>query len=205
MPPYEQYKNRLGSHTHGEARKIQADQIMEWTFDEDLGTQTMYFYDFYHDMYPSILNNLHPEKDKNKIPCVAKFITNGSQTYAKDPITHHLMFKPSQEMFVPYYQKYIDIYGSMFPVGLYVDIKDAHGNYNKWLIVDRANINDLQFPTYELLRCDYTIQYMINGKKQQVSAVLQSQNSYNSGIWTDLSGLLFQKWNKIFALLLGRP
>lgn len=185
MPNLSQYKKQLGLHTDGEARKIQSDQVMEWSWDEDILTQTMYFYDYYHDSHPTQLNNLHPERDKGKIPCRAKFVPHSSKTYAKDQITYHLMFKPSEKMFVDYYQEYIDIYESSFPIGLYCDVMDSDGNYNKWLVVDAANVNDPQFPSFELLRCDYVLQYMMNGKKQEVSVVLQSQNSYNSGIWTD--------------------
>ena len=39
--------------------------------------------------------------------------------------------------------------------GNYVDIMSEDGSYNKWLIVDKANYNGNQFPTFEILRCDY--------------------------------------------------
>lgn len=172
----------------GQAKKNQADTIMEAGWYEDLATRRCYLYDIYHDNEPTKLNDLSPEGTE-KIPVDLRYIVNGSQTYDKDVITQHVMFKPSEEgrdELVPYYKEsFINRYSAQFPVGLYCDVPDAKGNYNRWLVVDRANFNDPQFPTYEILRCDYLVQYVFNGVKYQIPAVLRSQNSYNSGIWRD--------------------
>ncbi len=99
------------------------------------------------------------------------------------------MFKPGEEghdELVPYYREcFIDRYDADFPVGLFVSIPDSKKKYNRWLVVDRANVNDPQFPTYEILRCDYVFQWIHKGGKYQMPGVLRSQNSYNSGIWRD--------------------
>jgi hypothetical protein len=60
---------------------------------------------------------------------------------------------------------------------------DESGRYNRWLIVDKANYNSNQFPTFEILRCDKVFQWIHDNKKYQCAGVLRSQNSYNSGIW----------------------
>ena len=178
---YKEALKRSGSFA-GQAKKNQSDSIMESTWYEDLATRTCYLYDYYHDNEPLKLEDLHPESSE-KIPVDLKYIVNGSQTYAKDPVTFRVMFKPSEEgkdNLVPYYRKdYIERYDSQFPVGLYVDIPDSKGRYNRWLIVDRANYNDPQFPTYEILRCDFIARWIYKGIKYQYPVVLRSQNSYN--------------------------
>ena len=177
-----QYKDNLKRHGSfaGQSKKNQADTIIESTWYEDLATRTCYLYDFYHDDEPLKLNDLHPEGTE-KIPVDLKYIVNGSQTFAKDAVTYRIMFKPSEEgrdELVPYYKEsFIDNYSARFPVGLYIDIEDSNGKYNRWLVVDKANVNDPQFPTYEILRCDYLFQYIYQGKKYQVPGVLRSQNS----------------------------
>lgn len=165
-------------YTGGQLRKLQSDLIMEATWDEDIATRTVYLYDWYHDTEPTRLIDLHPENDINKIPMSIKYVIVSSQTYAKDQVTYHLQMKPSQEMCVPYYNEmFRDRYDAEFPIGLYVDIPDSKGIFNRWLIVERANVNDPQFPTYEILKCDHVFQYMMDGFKTQIAGVLRSQNS----------------------------
>lgn len=178
MPSFFNYQKKLGLHTNGEARKIQSDMIMDATWDEDIATRTCYFYDWYHDEHRTQLDNMKSESDINKIPMRIKFIVSSSQTYSKDPVTYHMQLRPSQENVIPYYNEYFgERYDSHYPCGLYVDIPDSKGIFNRWLVVGEANYNDPQFPTYELLRCDKVIQYIFDGKKYNVPAVLRSQNS----------------------------
>ena len=111
---------------------------------------------------------------------------SSSQTYNKDAVTVHLQLRPEQKCNVWYYEKlFKQRYNATFPVALYVDIPDEQGIYNRWLVVQKANYNVTQFPTFEILRCDKVFQYVIDRKKYWIAGVLQSQNSYNSGIWTD--------------------
>lgn len=142
------------------------------------------------------LNDLHPQDDPNKIAIPIKFIRHASQTYAKDPITYWLQLQPGQECNVDYFwNMYTNKYGNTWPVGLYVDIMDESGKYNKWLCVNTANYNQNQFPTFELLRCDHVAQWIHKGHKYECPCVLQSQNSYNSGLWLD------QKQSHISAMI----
>lgn len=175
--------------TPGRARKLQSDVIMKNTWWQDIQTQTAYFYDMYHDTGNDHfkLNYVHPIDNEDKIPIPIKFIRHEKQTYAKDNVTFWIQFMPDQDFeVVPYYNElYNSRYGSFFPVGLYVDIMDERGNYNKWLCVDVANYNQSQFPTFEVLRCDYLFQWIHKGKRCECPGVLRSQNSYNSGLWTD--------------------
>ena len=179
MPSFGSYKkilNTSGS-TLGEVRKHESDNIMEWTWDGDIAKQIAYQFDMYHDPDPRQLDDLKPTK--NMVPLDIKFVRYQSQTLAKDDVAFHMQVRPSQKCNVDYYKKYVDMYGSRWPLGEYILIKDSDGKYNRWMVVAEADINDLQFPTWELLRCDYTFQYVMDGKKCEVAGVLRSQNSYN--------------------------
>lgn len=164
----------------GRARKMESDTIMLNTWWQDIQSQTAYLYDIYHDTGDERfkLNDLHPEENEDKIPISIKFIRHASQTYNKDPITFWLQLQPGQECNVDYYDEmFASRYNATWPVGLYIDIADESGKYNKWLIVNTANYNQNQFPTFELLRCDYLFQWIHNGKRYECPGVLQSQNS----------------------------
>lgn len=187
MPSLSNYRLLLHDYgnTSGEAKKIQSARIIEETWYDDIAAKHCYVYDYYHDKEPLKLCGLNPRKDKKKIPLDIKYIISSSQTYEKDPVTYHIQLKPSQKCNVPYYEEMFGRYNATFPVGLYIDIPDEKGVYNKWLVVDKANYYDTQFPTYQILPCNKIIQYICENKKYQIAGVLRSQNSYNSGIWHD--------------------
>ena len=188
MPNLSTYKRTLSfaGKKLGQVRKQQSDMLMEATWDGDIQSQICYLYDFYHDDELGILRNLHPEKSKTKIPVEAKYIISSYQTMDKDQVTYHLQFKPSHKCNVDYYDKeFGDKYDCIYPLGLYVDIKDNDGNYNRWLIVEKADYYAPQFSTYQILPCDHVFQWIFKDKKYEVPGVLRSQNSYNSGLWSD--------------------
>lgn len=188
MPSLSTYKRTLGSAGKklGQVRKQQSDMLMEVTWDGDIQSKVCYLYDFYHDDEPGKLRNLHPENSKTKTPVDAKYIVSSYQTMDKDQVTYHLQFKPSHKCCVYYYDEVFgDKYDCIYPLGLFVDIPDNDDIYHRWLIVEKADYYAPQFSTYQILPCDYVFQWIFNGKKYEVPGVLRSQNSYNSGLWTD--------------------
>ena len=188
MPLYDLYRTILGEHTTGEFRRFQSQDIINHTWWNDFSSQVAYLYDWYHDLKsPDAhkLRDLSPQEDDQKIPIDIKYLTNSSQTYSKDVITYHIQLRPTQKCNVDYYDALFGRYNAIFPVGLYIDIQDNQGNYNKWLIVGLANYYDPMFSTYEVLPCDMVFQWIFENTKISMSGVLRSQNSYNSGIWTD--------------------
>lgn len=188
MPSFALKQKMLQPHsTNGEWRKANTDFIEDASWWEDVDSRVVYLYDYYHDKYRNKLNNLNPVDDDDKVAIDAKFINHTTQTYDKDQITYWLQLRPGQKCNVPYFaHDYEERYGNiMWPIGMYVDVPDANGVFNKWLVVDKANINDVQFPTFELLRCDKVIQYIQGGVKRQISGILRTQNSYNSGIYQE--------------------
>ena len=189
MSAFGMYKEYENVRSVGQAHKVESDVIENATWWNAIESRVGYFYDHYHDLQSvdkQKLRDLHPQNDPEKVPIDIKYFRHTSQTYSKDVVSYHLRFRPHQRCTVPYYKEmYGDLYGSRFPIGLYVDIEDADGKFNKWMVVALANSNDMQFPSYEILPCDHVFQWIFEGKKYQMAGVSRSQNSYNSGIWTD--------------------
>ena len=87
--------------------------------------------------------------------------------------------RPGQEYNLDYYDEVLGSrYDALFPIGCYIDILHDDNKYHRWLVVDRANWNGNQFPTFEILKCDKVFQWIHDGKKYQCAGVLRSQNSY---------------------------
>lgn len=187
MISFSDYRNSFAPQTIGKTYKSQSDMIMEQTWWNDIASRVAYLYDWEHDTHHRQLTDMHPQDDNYKVPVDIKYLVSSSQTYEKDSITYHLQLRPSQDTScVSYYEEaFRSRYDATFPVGLYADIEDSKGKWNRWLVVETANGNDPQFPTYEILRCDKIINYIYQGVEYFVPSVLRSQNSYNSGIWTD--------------------
>ena len=79
---------------------------------------------------------------------------------------------------VDYYHKdYEERWGATFPCGLYVDIPDYRGVYNRWLVVGLAQSNNAQFPTYEILRVNYLFTWVFERTKYLMAGVQRNQNS----------------------------
>lgn len=179
MPSIETYK-KLYSGTIGQERKRQSDVVLNATWWSDISSRVVYLFDYYHDNNRSKLNCFDPTIDSDLVPIDAKFITHSTQTYGDDAKTFHLMLRPGQKCNVEYYDDVLgNRYDATFPVGLYVLIPDEQGIYNRWLVVDKADYNDAQFPTFEVLRCDYILNYIDDERIiKHIAVVLQNQNSY---------------------------
>lgn len=185
MPSFDFYKRVIGNKTGGQIRKEQSDFIMDFTWDEDIQAKKAYIYDYYHDDEKLKLTHLNSPQSTTKTKVDIKFIINSYNSENKDEVGYHIQFRPNFKCPISYYEDYIDKYGSEFPIGLYIDIPDEQGIYRKWIITEYANTFGLQFPTWYILPCDYLFQWVYDGKKYQMCGVGRSQNSYNSGIWTD--------------------
>lgn len=186
MPSFDLYKKLHAASSIGQAHKQESDMVMEATWDNDINTRVCYLYDYFHDDHKTRLTDLDPVSDPNKVAISLKWRRSSAQTFDKDVVTHHIQMRPSQEMSVGYYPAFFgDRYNATFPIGLYLDIPDEKGIYNRWLVVGMANFHVSQFPTFEVLPCDKILNWIYKGKKCRMAGCLRSQNSYNSGIWAD--------------------
>jgi hypothetical protein len=188
MPSFDVYKKMLGNNNIGQAIKAQSDMIMEATWDSDLDAKTAYFYSQKYDDEFEKSDDLHPELSKTKIPVKVKLFEMEYNSLSKDEVAWHLIFQPSFDyhQVIPYYDEdFAKVTKSMFPIGLYLDYPDSKGIYHRWLVVGQYRYYGNQFPSYQVLPADYKLQWIFERKKYECWGVLRSQNSYNSGVWTD--------------------
>ena len=207
MPSMETYKKLHNDVNVGQEHKRLSDCIMNETWWTDINSRKVYFFDYYHDPNKIQLNNFDTTNLSDDNWVDAKFIPHGSQTYGNDALTFHLMLRPGFEFknendFYDYNKVFKERYNATFPIGLYCLIPDEQCIYNRWLVVDKADYNNTQFPTFEILRCDYVLYYIDDHReKRQIAVVLQSQSSYNSGIWSDHVTTIVEDQQKFAAPL----
>lgn len=115
-------------------------------------------------------------------PVDAKYIVYTYYSISKDAVDYHLQFRP----------------GVHYPIGSYVDIPDDTNTYNRWLIVGRSD--EPQFPKYNILKCNWTFKWIVDGQIYECLGVLRKRNSYNSGLSL---APLYWKQRKAFSLIAG--
>ena len=123
-----------------------------------------------------------------KIPVKVKLFEMEYNSLSKDEVAGHLLFQPSFDYHdvIPYYDElFVRNLHAVFPCGLYFDYPDDKNVYHRWLCVGLYRPRGNQLPTYLALPCDHKLQWIYDRKKYESWCVLRSQNSYNSGIWTD--------------------
>lgn len=99
---------------------------------------------------------------------------------AGNSIDYYLQFRP----------------GVYYEPGTYVDIPNRDGKYERWLIVLQDDLP--QFPMHYVLKCDWTLKWVIDGKIYSCLGVHRSQLSYNSGLWTDFNFTTPENQTKIW-------
>lgn len=185
MPSFADYKRSFGGRTTGIQHTNIAKSVVESSWYDDPSSTVAYFYAYEYDDELNDCKNLHPEKSKTKIPMDIKYITNSYQSLNKDTVDHRIMFKPSCERTVPYYDK---LFGKRcnnieFPLGMYCDIQDENGIWRKWLVVAEANTDNRDFPNWSILPCTFRYSWVFKGKKYRMWGAPRSQSSYNFGEW----------------------
>lgn len=210
-----------GSITIGQQLKEMSDDVMQDTLYNDIQTRKCYLYDIYHDNRPNACFGIdgYDEDDCMKYPVECKFIVKTYKSVVKDDPEYHIMFSPEEwntQSCVPDWWKFdntkinYEQLGIRFPIGLYIDIPDDRGIYNRWLIVYDEPAN--QFPKFGVLRCNHKLQWVTNSRNiryvREQWCVEKTQNSYNSGIYTyqkftveENQGKIWLPWNYISAEL----
>lgn len=175
---FSNYKQNLSGRTNGQQHTVDARNIIEASWYDDPASTVAYFYDYYHDDEVEVYTNLHPEQSKTKIPIEIKYILSPYRSLAKDEVDSRIMFKPSYKCNVPYYK---DLFEkptqSIFPTGLYCDIKNQDGVWQRWLVINTADASNHDFPTWSILPCGHRFQWVADGKKYQMWGVERSQSS----------------------------
>lgn len=199
--------------THGQQLKAMADDIMQQTWENDIQSKQCYIYDYYHDdQFDEGLSGYNPALSKTKIPVRLKFIIKAYKSAAKDDPEYHIMFEPDvwntmsckPQWFVDGYERL----GVEFPAGLYVDIPNDRGIYQKWFVFYLEEAN--QFVKCGVMKCNYLFMWVkndgIHRYKRKMWGVDRSQNSYTSGKWRgdkvtilDNQDKFWLPWNSISA------
>ena len=198
-----------GAKTIGQIYKEQSDDMMNWTWDNDIQSKVCYIYDFYHDDQPRLAEGMtYDNTTKTRID--AKFIVKSYQSMDKDQVDYYIQFKPTQkthfsegdELYyfeTDYRQKY---HNDNF-IGLFIDIPNDENIYEKWMILRTEPAN--QFPKYLILKCNYELMWIENNGTEKIKrrmwSVLKMQSSYNSGLWTDLRFTSQENQNKVWLPL----
>ena len=170
----------------GQQHSRDAQGVIKATWYDDPASTIGWFYDYTHDDEPDKNKGLHPEKSKTKIPIDIKYVLSSYRTLSKDEVDSRIMFQPGYQCNVPYYKELFEKpTDSVFPVGLYLDLIDETGSWNRWLVVSTANANNHDFPTWSILPCGHKFQWIFNGEKQEMWGVERSQSSYTAGVWLD--------------------
>lgn len=205
-----------GDLTIGEHLKQMSDDVMQDTFYNDIQTRTCYLYDIYHDNRPNSCNGIdgYSDEDCTKKPVDCKFIVKSYKSVANDDPEYHIEFMPedwnSQSCIPDWYNAEDSIInykelGVRFPIGLYIDIPDDRGVYNRWLIVYDEISN--QFPKVGVLRCNQKLQWVTNRRDtryiREQWCVEKTQNSSN---WCVMFGNLHNEmflncWKLLRAIL----
>lgn len=66
------------------------------------------------------------------------------------------------------------------PVGSYVDIPNDTGKLERWLVI--LDDHPPQFPMYYVLKCNWVLKWVYEGKVYKCECVQRTQSSYNSGL-----------------------
>lgn len=179
--------------TLGQDLKESSDDLMDLTWDNDIQSKKCYIYDYFHDDQKELSYGMTYE-NTTKTPIDAKFIVSQYGSISQDQVEYHLQFRPRQKLTFEenddlYYFEtdYHRKFKVQFPIGLYVDLPNDMGVYEKWMIVQK-NIGN-QFIKYSILPCNYQLEWIERDGhrkiKRKMWAVLRLQSSYNSGLWTD--------------------
>ena len=198
-----------GAKTIGQIYKEQSDELMEWTWDNDIQSKVCYIYDYFHDDQPELKDHMtYDNTTKTRID--AKFIIKTYQSMDKDQVEYYLQFKPSQktefsECDELYYFEtdYRKKYHNDDFIGMFIDIPDDKGIYRKWIICKKEIAN--QFVKFLILPVNYQLMWIETKGQEKIKrkmwCVLRNQNSYNSGIWRDYIFTSQENQNKLILPL----
>lgn len=112
-------------------------------------------------------------------PAYRRVKINGQEVDAKYKV--HVYTSLSSGDSVDYYLQFRP--GVYYEPGTYVDIPNRDGVYERWMVVLQDDLP--QFPLHYVLKCNWTLKWICNGKIYSCLGIQRSQLSYNSGLWTD--------------------
>lgn len=175
MISIDDYKKTLSNRGRflGEVRKIDADRMVDKTFDLDHNTRIVYVQvsEEEYDNLPEAERRTY--KDFYFHRREAKYQRHAAQSILADNVDYYLQFRP----------------GITANIGRYVIVPDEQSfepdfdNLDHWWLLVLKN--DLrQFPRYMILKCNWNFEWIHEGRIYSCLGCLRNASSYTSGIWT---------------------
>lgn len=159
------FMSRMATHGFSTSRKVfeQSNLIMDKTFDRDVNYKVGNLYD---------VNCNFLEKVEYKYQYTFSYSVN------KDKVEFLAQFRP-------FYHPEIKYKGEdgVERLGFYLDVPNDMGTPEKWLIFGRNDT--LSFTRYNMLKCNWTFKWIVDGKIMTALGCLRNRNNYNSGVWSD--------------------
>lgn len=144
-----------------ESLRQQSNMVIEQTWDRDPNFREVYVV-----KVDTGLPRVTPEHELID----AKFKIKTYQSITADEVAYMLQFRHGEE------KRHPDI-----DVGSYVYIKDEDDEWKWWLICHLDERPD--FRQYQILECNWTFGWVVNGKIYHTLGVQRVSQSYNSGSW----------------------
>ena len=193
--------------TLGQYYKNISDEVVQRTWDNDIGTRTCYLYPYWLDNEPDLREGMSRFDESNKYKVDLRVVIKSYKSIAKDDGEIHLVFPPdiwnscelpewwSDNMHVDY-----NGFGIDYPISLYADVPNDRGIYERWLIVYREYGN--QFVKNGALKCNTRLQWVTDTANKryirEMWCVQRTQNSYNSGIYQYQKMLVLENQSKLY-------
>lgn len=160
---FEAYKNRMalhGAHMSDMLRR-QSNMVIEQTWTRDPN---------YRQVYVVKVDNGLPEVTTENELIDVKFNIKTYQSITSDEVSYLLQFRHGEEKRHP-----------EVAIGSYVYIQDEDGEWKWWLI---CHLDEQpSFRQYQILECNWTFGWVVDGKIYHCLGVQRVQQSYNSGSW----------------------
>lgn len=160
---FDSYKNRMSirGKTMSDMLRMQSNMVLEQTWTRDPN---------YKQVYVVKVDNGLPEITVEHELIDVKFNIKTYQTITSDEAAYMLQFRHGEEKIHPE----IDL-------GSYVYMEDEDHEWKWWLIV---HLDERPFfRQYQILECNWTFGWIVNGNIYHCLGVQRVQQSYNSGSW----------------------
>lgn len=162
---YDLFLKRMGINNNSSSRQLfnNSNLLMDKLFDRDIGYKQGTLYD----VDGQYLEDLD-----------FKYQYHMMYSLSKDQVDFYVQFRPYYHPEKKYKQD-----DGIERFGFFLDIPDDLDVKEKWLILGRTET--LTFTRYNVLRCNWTFNWIHNGEIQHELGCIRNRNNYNSGVWSD--------------------
>lgn len=160
---FEDYKKRMSrrGHNMSDMLRKQSNMVIEQTWERDPN---------YRQVYVVKVNSGLPEVTAEHDLIDVKFNIKTYSNITSDEPSYWMQFRHGEE------KRHPDI-----AIGSYVYMEDEDGEWKWWMI---QHLDERPaFRQYQILECNWTFGWVVNGKIYHCLGIQRIQQSYNSGSW----------------------